>query len=195
METTIALDTTPLVIDRRHDNDLVAAARRDLRAFGSLYRRHMPRVYDYLRARGATPEDAADLTALTFERAMTHLDGYRANHSGVLPWLLRIARNAWIDQHRRRRFGFLPIASAAEASDPGPSPDDLAITAERERWVRSQVANLPESTRDAIALRYAAGLTSAEIAPIIGKSEAATRKLLARGIQTIRGRMTDDDPA
>ncbi|MBX3031483.1 MAG: RNA polymerase sigma factor [Chloroflexi bacterium] len=185
----------PHTIDGRHDDDLVAAARRDLRAFGLLYERHMPRVYDYLRARGATPEDAADLTAMAFERAMTHLADYRANHSGVLPWLLRIARNAWIDQHRRRRFGFLPIASALDASDPDPGPDALAIANERDRWVRSMVAGLPEPVRDAIALRYAAGLTGAEIAPIIGKSEAATRKLLARGIQTIRGRMTDDDPA
>lgn len=185
----------PLAIDVRHDDELVMAARRDLRAFGILYERHVPRVHDYLRARGATPEDAADLTAMTFERAMTHLDTYRADRSGVLPWLLRIARNAWIDQHRRRRFGFLPIASAGRESDPRPGPDALAITAERERWIRGLVSTLPESTRDAIALRYAAGLTSAEIAPIIGKSEAATRKLLARGIQTIRGRMTDGDSA
>ncbi len=185
--------TPPFALDDRRDDDLVAAARRDLRAFGILYERHMPRVYDYLRARGATPEDAADLTAMTFERAMTHLDTYRTDRSGVLPWLLRIARNAWVDQHRRQRIRLLPILAAQRMSDPRPGPDDQLVTSEQNRWVRSLVASLPEPTRDAIALRYAAGLTSAEIAPIIGKSEDATRKLLGRAIQTIRGRLTDDD--
>jgi DNA-directed RNA polymerase specialized sigma24 family protein len=48
------------------------------------------------------------------------------------------------------------------------------------------VRALPGPTRDAIALRYAAGLSTREIAAVLGKSEAATQKLISRGLAALR---------
>ena len=174
------------------DDRLAIEARTNVEAFSPLYEQHVQRVFRYLRARGSGEEDAADLTSITFERALRHIDRYRPGGAGFAPWLLRIARNASIDAGRRRRDGPLDLADAASLADPGRSPEGAAIAAEQYRWIHSLVARLPEIQRDALALRFAAGLSSREIAPVIGKSEAATKKLLSRSLATLKEASRDD---
>jgi RNA polymerase sigma-70 factor (ECF subfamily) len=175
------------------DDRLAVEARTDSQAFAPLYERHVERVYRYLRARGANEDDAADLAALTFERALSHIDRYRPGGSGFRPWLLRIARNAFIDAGRRHGTRSLGLDEAVELAAPGRSPEDSAIAAEERRWILSLVARLPDLQRDALALRFAGGLSSREIATIIGKSEAATKKLLTRSLATLKEALRDDD--
>ena len=52
--------------------------------------------------------------------------------------------------------------------------------------VRSLLASLPQSEQELLAFRFAAQLSSAEIAVLIGKSEAATKKQLTRIIRRLR---------
>lgn len=85
------------------EDRLAVEARQNVEVFALLYERHVDRVFRYLRARGAHESDAAELTSLTFERALRHIDRYRPGGPGFAAWLLRIARNAWIDAGRRRR--------------------------------------------------------------------------------------------
>lgn len=183
-------DTTASA-DAVRDDAIAQAARSDPSAFRVLYERHWPFVYRYLRARTGTAEDAADLAATTFERALAGLDGYRAGSSGFRAWLLRIARNAAIDASRRRR----PVASL-EAGDPvAPAesgPEEAALDAERSRELRTLVAALPDAQRDAVVLRYAAGLSARQIGSVIGKSEAATQKLLTRALARLKESYRDD---
>ncbi len=174
------------------DDRLAVEARTDAQAFAPLYERHIERVYRYLRARGANEDDAAELAALTFERALSHIDRYRPGRSGFVPWLLGIGRNAFIDAARRQTKRSVGLEEAAELKAPGPSPEDMAIAAEERRWILSIVARLPEIQRDALALRFAGGLSSREIATVIGKSEAATKKLLSRSLAALKEAMRND---
>jgi RNA polymerase sigma-70 factor (ECF subfamily) len=174
------------------DDRLAIEARMDAQAFAPLYERHIERVYRYLRARGANDDAAAELTALTFERALSHIDRYRPGGSGFGPWLLRIARNAFIDAGRRQRSRSLDLDEVARVTDPGRSPEDAAIAAEERRWILSLVMQLPDVQRDALALRFAGGLSSREIATVIGKSEAATKKLLTRSLAALKEATLDD---
>ena len=48
------------------------------------------------------------------------------------------------------------------------------------------LAQLPSDTRDAIALRYAAGLTAVEIGHVLGKRPEAVQKMIGRGLSTLR---------
>jgi RNA polymerase sigma-70 factor (ECF subfamily) len=179
---TAPLRLTDTTLDDRHASE----ARTDVEAFAPLYERHVERVFRYLRARGADEDAAAELTSITFERALRHIDQYRPGGAGFLPWLLRIARNASIDAGRRRRDLPLDPDHAASLTDPERSPEDAAIAAEQRRWVQTLVARLPEAQREALGLRFAAGLSSREIAAVIGKSEAATKKLLTRSLATLK---------
>jgi RNA polymerase sigma factor (sigma-70 family) len=87
---------------------------------------------------------AADLTATTFERALGHIDRYRPGDAGIAPWLMRIARNTYIDAARRRR-PTVSLDEAIETSDPSRSPEDAAIAAEERRRVRALLATLPDT--------------------------------------------------
>jgi RNA polymerase sigma-70 factor, ECF subfamily len=171
---------------------LAVEARSDPQAFAPLYERHVDRVYRYLRARGANHDEAAELAALTFERALSHIDRYRPGRSGFVAWLLRIARNAFIDAARRQINKSVGLDQAAELASSGRSPEDIAIAAEERRRILSHVARLPDVQRDALALRFAGGLSSREIAAVIGKSEAATKKLLSRSLAALKEAMRND---
>lgn len=152
--------------------------------FETLYLRHRTAVYRYARSRSATDDDAADLTALTFERAFVAYGRYRETGGGVLAWLFRIARNAAIDEARHRRLAVERESLVARMSAADP-PDELARS-ETADEVRALLALLPEPAREAVVLRYASGLTAREIAEVMGKSLAATEKLLSRAIATLK---------
>ena len=179
--------TQPLrLADAPPDDRLAIEARTNVEAFAPLYEKHVDRVFRYLRARGAVEADAAELTSLTFERALRNIDRYHPGGAGFGPWLLRIARNASIDALRRRRDRPLEPHHGASLADPDRTPEEAAIAAEQRRWLHRLVAELPEVQRDALALRFAAGLSSREIGIVIGKSEAATKKLLTRSLATLK---------
>jgi RNA polymerase sigma-70 factor, ECF subfamily len=165
---TFSTAADPRTLER--DEELALEARSDPQAFGVLYQRHRLAVFRYLRTRTANEDDAAELTAIAFERALTAMPRYRSSGGGVLAWLLRIARNAAIDAGRRTST--VPMLA------------DLA--AERHAALAEAVNRLPDVQREALALRYAAGLTAREIGAVLGKSEQATQKLMSRALATLR---------
>lgn len=169
------------------DADLAQAARDDPQAFGALFVRHRAAVYRFLRARTSADDEAAELTAVAFERAFVAMPRYRrVGDAGALPWLLRIARNAAVDAGRRHRP--IPIDSLSLEQHPADLSDPETSVLEREALdqVRELVRALPEAQRDAIVLRYANRLPAREIAEVIGKSQAATEKLLARALAALK---------
>ncbi len=173
-------------IENGADEALVAAAQADAAAFEAIYERYFPRVYRYLAARAASPEEAADLAQGVFLKAFDGLRGYRPGATPFASWLFRIARNSAIDAHRRQRPtvpwefvpGFQPVAED--------SPEQSLLRAERLRELRAAMALLEPEKRDLLALRYAGGLTNAEIAPLVGKSPEAVKKQLQRTLQQLK---------
>lgn len=154
-------------------------------SFEALYVQHRAAVFRYARARTTNDDDAADLTALAFERALVAWPRYRPTGGGELAWLFRIARNAAIDDARRRRLAEErePWAQAGVAvTDPQASLAQAEVADE----VRRLLDVLAEETRDAVVLRYGAGLTAKEIGEVLGRSEAATQKLLARALVALK---------
>ncbi len=162
--------------------------RLDPASFGRIYEQHRLSVYRYLRARTGSEQDALDLAADTFERAWGSLAGFRRRDGGVQAWLLRIARNAAIDAHRRRR----PTVDLADAD-----LQLLRATVEADRLegeradILDLVGRLPEDQREALLLRYAGGLTAREIGVVIGKREGAVQKQIERGLAALREALDD----
>jgi RNA polymerase sigma-70 factor (ECF subfamily) len=162
----------------RDDAELARAATEDRAAVAAIYERHRAPVYRYLRARTATDADAQDLTATTFERAMGAIHRFQPVGGGMVAWLIRIARNAHSDalRQQRRRGTDLASDSAELAIDPS---DDAVV-------LRSLIDGLPGAQRDAIQLRFAAGLTAREIGGVLGISEAAAQKQVERGLRVLK---------
>lgn len=173
-------------IESGPDDALVAAAQAEPAEFAAIYERYLPRVYRYLAAKAASPEEAADLTQAVFLKAFGAMGAFRNGKTPFASWLFRIARNEAIDAHRRKRpyvpwdalSGFEPAAAG--------SPEGEALQRESVRELRQAVAALEPSKRDLLALRYAAGLTVAEIAPLVGKSPEAAKKQLQRTLRQLK---------
>jgi RNA polymerase sigma-70 factor, ECF subfamily len=153
-------------------------------AFEDLYRSSRDDVYAYvatlLRDRGA----AEDVTALAFERAYRKHKSFRRERGSERAWLFGIARNAALDELRRRRR-LAPLLG--EVADAGPchNPDGTEQFVRRVA-VRSALAELPGRERDLIALKFHAGLGNAEIARVLGTSETNAGTMLHRAIEKLR---------
>lgn len=173
------------------DDVLASAARADPDAFGQLYLRHRLAVYRFARSRTSTEDEAIELTAVTFERALGAIGRYRPSGGGFVAWLLRIARNAAIDEGRRVR-PMVRLDIGLEDGHPDHGPESAALDRERRRAIARAMATLPDQQRDAIVLRYGSGLTARQIGEVLGKREAATQKLLSRALVTLRERIHVD---
>lgn len=182
-------DAEALATDRgapagERDEELALASRSDPVAFGVLYEHHRLAVFRYLRTRTTSEDDAAELTAVAFERALRAIPRYRPTGGGILAWLLRIARNAAIDAGRR--VSAVPLVADVPDERRATAPEETVLANETRTTLVAAVNRLPEIQREAIVLRYAARLTAREIDDILGKSEQATQKLLSRALATIR---------
>jgi RNA polymerase sigma-70 factor (ECF subfamily) len=158
--------------------------------FLALYDRYFPRIYTYFRYRCDDPQTCDDLTALTFEQALAHLDEFQPQKGAFAAWLFGIARNnANLHFRRSRRFRWLPFDffTAVPASDP--PPEDQVIAADHQHLLVSLVARLEPRQRDLLALKFSGGLTNRQIAGLTGLSEQNVGVILHRAIQRLKKQM------
>ena len=179
-------------VQHHPDDALVAAAQADREAFAAIYERYLPRVYRYLAAKASSPEEAADLTQAVFLKAFDGIGKFRAGSTPFASWLFRIARNTAVDAHRRTRPSVPWELAAFEPEAPG-TPETNVIERERLGELRAAIATLEPSKRDLLALRYAGGLTAAEIAPLVGKSPEAVKKQLQRTLRELKEHYRDHE--
>jgi len=171
---------------------LISAVQSGDLAFSMLYERYLGRVYAYLRARTTTDEDAADLTQQVFLQVWSALPRYREGKTPFAAWLFRIARNAAVDGRRRVRpsvaLDTLPLALLASGDL---STEAHVLHRERLERLHTLLGDLDRDKRELLALRFAAGLTIAETASVVGKSEAAVKKSLFRLLHALKEQIHD----
>ena len=152
--------------------------------FDALYRDARDDVYAYVATLLRDASAAEDVTAQAFERAFRRRGGFDARRGTERAWLFGIARNAALDELRRRKRG---IALAGEWPDPAlPAPEDEADLAVRRAAVRTALAGLGARDRELIALKFHAGLDTAELASVLGVSPSNAATRLHRAIQRLR---------
>ena len=152
--------------------------------FEALYRAARDDVYAYVATLLRDPGAAEDVTAAAFERAYRKQRTYKAARGSGRAWLFGIARNAALDELRRRKR---TAALAAEPADVEAAlPEDVAEAALRRAAVRSALATLGPRERELIALKFHAGLDNAELAAVIGVSVSNAGTQLHRAMTKLR---------
>jgi RNA polymerase sigma-70 factor (ECF subfamily) len=173
--------------------DLIERARHDRTAFGELYDLYLNRVYAFCLSRMKNREEAEDVTAQTFERALKSIATYESRGAPMSSWLFRIAANLVTDRVRRQapvvNLGDDPIPDEGNNPSREPDPEDQALQWERALYLRELVAALAQEQQRALRLRYFQGKSVAEVAEALGKNENATKQLLHRAMENMRRRM------
>jgi RNA polymerase sigma-70 factor (ECF subfamily) len=148
-----------------------------------LYAESRGDVYAYVATMLGDRTVAEDVTALAFERAFRRRRLYNPRRGSERAWLFGIARNAALDELRRRtRRSSLTHEPQAQCGD----VEDHAEMALRRAVLRAALARLAPRERELIALRFHAGLSHADIAKVIGVSESNAGTLLHRTITKLR---------
>jgi RNA polymerase sigma factor (sigma-70 family) len=155
--------------------------------FEALYRSSRDDVYAYvltlLRDRAA----AEDVTAIAFERAYRRRRTFDKRLGEERPWLFGIARNAALDElRRRRRMAALVVdpEDTGGTDDPGYGSEEDTVL--RRTVVREALTALSPREREVIALKFHAGLSNGELASVLGVSESNAGTLVHRAVQKLR---------
>jgi RNA polymerase sigma-70 factor (ECF subfamily) len=178
-----------------HDPDVEvmrALAEQDLRRALSLCAQaHGKNIGRLCFALLGSQTDADDVTQDTLLTAHQCFSEYRAE-SSLRSWLLGIARNKCLQhlEKTRRQGARLRLVSPAEAPA---SADELVGNRARAERARRLLSEVRPSDRDALLLRYSAGLSFKEVALAAGIDEATARKRVSRALLRMRTALTDED--
>lgn len=155
----------------------------DAEAFEAVVRRHEARIYRLARRLLGSSEDAEDAAQEAFfrlYRALDRLDPARP----VLPYLYRLTVNVCRDLGRRRRLRVAlsldEVPPGREPVDQGADPAAAARLGEARRIASAALATLPEKQRAALVLRDLQGLTTREVAEVLGTTEVTVRTQISR---------------
>ena len=154
-------------------------------AFDALYRSTADSVYAYAFSLLRDRAGAEDATALAFERAYRRRGRYDPGKGSERAWLFAIARNAALDELRRRRRTAALVADPEDPEAAGAVADGPEA-GERRAVVRDALAALEPRDRELVALKFYGGLSNAEIAVLLGVSESNAGTRLHRVVAKLR---------
>src|SRR5439155_20890467 len=129
--------------------------------------------------------DAEDLTSEVFVRAARGWGRYDERRGSVGAWLLGIARHVVTDWWRRHGRE-VPSEHLEPVAGSAPSPEEAVIEREPIEELRSHLGELTDKEREAVALRFGAGLKAAEAGALLEVSETAVRMLVYRSVSKLR---------
>jgi RNA polymerase sigma-70 factor (ECF subfamily) len=164
---------------------VIQAQQGDAWAFGMIFDHFHESIYRFIASRVHRPSDAEDLTQHVFVKALEALPRYESRGIPFGGWLFRLARNAVID-HVRTRHDHAELDSIVEWTHGDAGPDEVAVVRQELDAVTAALAALTDEQREAIALRFFAGLSAREAAEAMGKQEGTVRGLQFRAIAALR---------
>jgi RNA polymerase sigma-70 factor (ECF subfamily) len=182
-----SVNAETLSVPVENEAELVERARTDPEAFGQLYELYVDRVYSYTYHRVGNVQDAEDLTARTFYRALEKLDTYEDRGLPFSAWLFRIAHNLvanWHRDHSRRQVFSLDKFWWRSSDDARPEHAVEADAEREELW--DAINRLPEERRNLLLYKLNTTLSNLEIGELMNKSESAIKSLYFRTLAALR---------
>ena len=158
--------------------------------FAQWYEEYLPRVLNYMRLRVQEEALAQDLTALTFERALSRLETLR-DEAAFGGWMFSIARTIVAGYYRHRK-PLLPLESALDCPEPEPSVEGRIMQTEELAMLTAALAGLTERERDIIHLRFVAGLSNRSVAQVMGIREGHVAVILYRALRKVRRELAEN---
>lgn len=160
----------------------------DMSAVHFLYVRFADDVFGYVSSIVHDSHEAEDITQNVFAKLMKAIHKYEPREVPFAAWILRVARNAALDNLRSRRQ--IPFEEVRTDDD---GHEQLGF--ERSQCLRDALWRLPHEQREVLVLRHLAGLSPSEIAERLGKTEGSIHGLHHRGRGALRMALNEMDAA
>lgn len=153
-------------------------------AFGGIYDAYAERIFRFHFSRTTNRELAEDMTSETFRKALEHLADFSEGKGSFTSWLYRIARNTLID-HWRTAKAEDPLEEALEI---GASVDMAGAVDAKEQLnqVKVYLTKLSDDERQVVLLRVWDGLSYAEIAEAMDRTEGSAKMLFSRTVKKMK---------
>jgi RNA polymerase sigma-70 factor (ECF subfamily) len=165
---------------------LTLAQQGDGEAFGQIYDAYVGQVYRYLYYRVGSQPLAEDLTSETFLRALRRIDSFTWQGRDICAWFITIARNLVTDHYKSSRFR-LEVSTAdmldADRADDGIEQEVLDNL--DNQALLAAVRQLKSEQQECVVLRFLQGLSVAETAAVMGRSDGAIKQLQLRAVRAL----------
>jgi RNA polymerase sigma-70 factor (ECF subfamily) len=158
----------------------------DKEAFGLLYDHYQASVYRFLYYRTRSQTLAEDLTSETFFRALRSMNGFRWQGKDFGAWLMTIARNLCTDHFKAGRTRLEQTTEDMSAHDDATEgPESAVLASLTNELLMKALTKLPDEQRDCLIMRFLQGLSIAETAQVLGRSDGAVKQLQLRGVRNL----------
>ncbi len=165
----------------------------DAEAFGMLYDHYHTSVYRFLYYRVGSVALAEDLTSETFFRALRSMGSFRWQGKDFGAWLMTIARNLATDHFKagRTRLEYATEDMGAhDSATEGPEASVLASLTNDA--LLTALKELPSEQQECLVMRFLQGLSIAETAKVLGRSDGAVKQLQLRGVRNLAKLLPED---
>jgi RNA polymerase sigma-70 factor (ECF subfamily) len=158
----------------------------DAEAFGLLYDHYQSSVYRFLYYRTRSAVVAEDLTSETFFRALRNMASFRWQGKDFGAWLMTIARNLATDHFKAGRTRLeLTTEDMGQHDDATEGPESAVLANLTNEILLDALTRLPNEQRDCLVMRFLQGLSIAETAQALGRSDGAIKQLQLRGVRNL----------
>jgi RNA polymerase sigma-70 factor (ECF subfamily) len=165
----------------------------DAEAFGQLYDHYVESIHRYLYFRLSSVSLADDLTSETFFRALRSIRSFRWQGKDFGAWLTTIARNIVTDHYKSSRSRFEIVADELpEQVEESDGPEDGALATLTSEVLVRALRRLAAEQQDCLVMRFCQGLTIAETATAMGRSEGAVKQLQLRAVRNLAKQLPRD---
>jgi RNA polymerase sigma-70 factor (ECF subfamily) len=158
----------------------------DSEAFGMLYDHYQTSVYRFLYYRVGSVALAEDLMSETFFRALRSMSSFRWQGKDFGAWLMTIARNLTADNYKsgRNRLEYTTEdMSAHDSATEG--PENAVLASLTNEALLEALGELPTEQQECLVMRFLQGLSIAETAQVLGRSDGAVKQLQLRGVRNL----------
>lgn len=158
----------------------------DAEAFGLLYDHYQPSVYRFLYYRTRSVVVAEDLCSETFFRALRNMSSFRWQGKDFGAWLMTIARNLATDHFKAGRTRLeMTTEDMGQHDDSTEGPENAVLASLTNEILLESLTKLPNEQRDCLIMRFLQGMSIAETAAALGRSDGAIKQLQLRGVRNL----------
>jgi RNA polymerase sigma-70 factor (ECF subfamily) len=158
----------------------------DKEAFGLLYDHYQGSVYRFLYYRTRSQTLAEDLTSETFFRALRSMNNFRWQGKDFGAWLMTIARNLTTDHFKAGRTRLeMTTEDMTPHDDATEGPESAVLAGLTNEVLLKALTELPTEQRECLIMRFLQGLSIAETALALDRSDGAVKQLQLRGVRNL----------